>query len=135
MALPISSKPKANIFSSTVLSTPDSASQKGFGWKAFMQALGVLKEVSVVFPPLQAAASGLFRVLENLQVNFLMNLSHDTTLNNSSKEIQDARGDLEMMARRIETLANFLQGYEGRTNDEDMLNRLDGMTASVFPII
>jgi hypothetical protein len=33
-----------------------------------MQVLGILKEVSAVFPPLQAAAAGLFRVLEQFEV-------------------------------------------------------------------
>jgi hypothetical protein len=32
----------------------------------FMQGLGVLKEFSAVFPPLQAAVAGLFRILEKV---------------------------------------------------------------------
>jgi hypothetical protein len=39
------------------------------GWKVFMQGLGVVKDVSVVFPPLQAAVTGLFRVLEKFEAS------------------------------------------------------------------
>jgi hypothetical protein len=44
---------------------------KGLGWKIFLQGLGFLKEVSVVFPPMQAAVAGLFRVLEKIEVKAL----------------------------------------------------------------
>ncbi|KAJ6609272.1 hypothetical protein B0H10DRAFT_1954799 [Mycena sp. CBHHK59/15] len=84
---------------------------QGIGWKAFMQGLGVLKEVSVVFPPLQAAAGGLLRVLEQIG------------------QITDARDDLGVMAQRIAALATLIRRYEGRTDDEDIRNRLEGMTA------
>lgn len=53
----------------------------------------------------------------------------------SSKEIKDAREDLEVMARRVETFASLVQRYEGRINDEEIRDRLDGMTAYVFPVI
>ncbi|KAJ7143934.1 hypothetical protein C8R44DRAFT_864944 [Mycena epipterygia] len=83
----------------------------GSGWEVFMQVLGVLKEVSVVFPPLQAAAAGLFRVLEQFEA------------------INDARDDFRIIADRLQTLAILVQRYEGRTDDEDIQNRLEGMTA------
>jgi hypothetical protein len=54
---------------------PDDSKARGKemgGWKIFMQGLGVLKEVSVVFPPLQAAAAALFRVLEQVGVSVVM---------------------------------------------------------------
>jgi hypothetical protein len=41
-----------------------------------MQVLGILKEVSVVFPPLQAATAGLFRVLEQFEVIYIRSLEH-----------------------------------------------------------
>ncbi|KAJ6597978.1 hypothetical protein B0H10DRAFT_742487 [Mycena sp. CBHHK59/15] len=101
-------------------STPPKISRsqhKGIGWKAFMQGLGVLKEVSVVFPPLQAAAGGLLRVLEQIG------------------QITDARDDLGVMAQRIAALATLIRRYEGRTDDEDIRNRLEGMTASVLLLV
>ncbi|KAJ7856427.1 hypothetical protein B0H13DRAFT_2357412 [Mycena leptocephala] len=87
------------------------------GWKVFMQGLGVVKDVSVIFPPLQAATTGLFRVLEKFE------------------EITDARNELGAMAQRMTALASLLRRYEGRTDDEDIRNRLEGMTEFVlFPL-
>ncbi|KAJ7813546.1 hypothetical protein B0H13DRAFT_1925368 [Mycena leptocephala] len=61
------------------------------GWKAFMQGLGIVKDVSVVFPPLQAAMTGLFRVLEKFE------------------EITYARNELGAMAQRMTALASLLR--------------------------
>ncbi|KAF7368291.1 hypothetical protein MVEN_00150100 [Mycena venus] len=92
---------------------PEHSESKGLGWKVFMQGLGVLKEVSVIFPPLQAAAGGLLRVLEQ------------------SGELLDARDDLGAMAHRITALSNLILRYKGRTDDENVRNRLEGMTAAI----
>ncbi|KAJ6598579.1 hypothetical protein B0H10DRAFT_2324332 [Mycena sp. CBHHK59/15] len=105
-----------SILSEGTLHPPDSGSRwKALGWKAYMQALGALKEVSVVFP-LQAVTAGLLCMLEQIQ------------------EIKDTWDDLRVMARRIEALATLLRRYQGWTNNEDIHNRLDGMTASVVPV-
>ncbi|KAJ6582617.1 hypothetical protein DFH09DRAFT_1360445, partial [Mycena vulgaris] len=103
--------------SSVLLSTLPPADsgfpRKELGWKVFMQGLGVLKEVSVIFPPLQAAAAGLFRVLEQVG------------------EITDARDDLAEMAQRISALGSLLQRYEGRIDDPDIRDRLEGMAMAI----
>jgi hypothetical protein len=95
-----------------------------------MRSLGVLKEASVVFPPLQAAAAGLFRVLEQIEVSSLEAATMHTKI--FVQEMIDSRDDLGAMAHRITALAGLLQRYEGQTDDEDIRNRLDGMTVSVF---
>jgi hypothetical protein len=38
------------------------------------------------------------------------------------------------MAQRIGALATLIQRYEGRTDDEDIHNRLEGMTAYVLVV-
>ncbi|KAJ7814651.1 hypothetical protein B0H13DRAFT_455612 [Mycena leptocephala] len=106
----------AAIPASTILTSilpEEGARRRRLGWKAFIQGMGVLKEVSVIFPPLQAAVAGLFRILEQIG------------------EITDARDDFAAMAQRLTALASLLQRYEGRTDDEDIRNRLDGMTSAI----
>ncbi|KAJ7847389.1 hypothetical protein B0H13DRAFT_1907319 [Mycena leptocephala] len=50
-------------------------------------------------------------------------------------EITDARNELGAMAQRMTALASLLRRYEGRTDDEDIRNRLEGMTEFVlFPL-
>ncbi|KAJ6507594.1 hypothetical protein DFH09DRAFT_1437186 [Mycena vulgaris] len=96
--------------SSILRSTPSAnsgSSGKEVGWKVFMQGLGVLKEVSVVFPPLQAG------VLEQVG------------------EITDARDDLAEMTQRIAALASLLRRYEGCTIDQDVRDRLEGMATAI----
>ncbi|KAJ6535523.1 hypothetical protein B0H19DRAFT_1079995 [Mycena capillaripes] len=83
-------------------------------WKTFKQALVVLKDASVIFPPLQVAASALIHVLQQIE------------------EIADARHELATMAVRITALANLLHRYQGRANDENMENRLSAMAALVL---
>ncbi|KAJ6582614.1 hypothetical protein DFH09DRAFT_1309561 [Mycena vulgaris] len=103
----------SSILVSTLASADSRPSGKDFGWKLFMGGLGVLKEVSVVFPPLQAAVGGLLSVLDQFE------------------EITDARDDLAEMAQRIAALTSLLRRYEGCTIDEDVLERLEGMATSV----
>ncbi|KAJ7832894.1 hypothetical protein B0H14DRAFT_1171958 [Mycena olivaceomarginata] len=74
----------------------------------------MLKDASAVFPPLQAAASALIRVIDQIE------------------EIADTRHELERMAQRITSLATLLRQYAGRTNDEDIQNRLNGMTGAIL---
>ncbi|KAJ6582593.1 hypothetical protein DFH09DRAFT_1309544 [Mycena vulgaris] len=88
-------------------------SGKGVGWKVFMQGLGVLKEVSVVFPPLQAAAAGLFRVLEQIGL-----------------KITDASDDLgEMASLHWQVCSGDIN--KGRTKDEDIRDKLEGMAIAI----
>ncbi|KAJ7828348.1 WD40-repeat-containing domain protein [Mycena olivaceomarginata] len=89
------------------------SSGNALAWKVFKEGLGVLKEVSVVFPPLQAAAGGLFRVLEQID------------------GITDAREDLAAMAQRITALASLIRSYDSRTEDEDVRTRLEGMAEAI----
>ncbi|KAJ6600679.1 hypothetical protein B0H10DRAFT_1958710 [Mycena sp. CBHHK59/15] len=107
-----------SILPEDMLHPPDSGlCWNSLGWQAYMQALGALKEVSVVFPPLQVVTAGLLCMLEQIE------------------EIKDARNDLRVMARRIEALVTLLRRYQRWTNDEDIHNQLDGTTMSVIPVV
>ncbi|KAF8187946.1 hypothetical protein K438DRAFT_1834407 [Mycena galopus ATCC 62051] len=97
----------------TPRSTNPGSRWKNLAWKAFKQALAVLKDASAAFPPLQSAVSALVRILAQIE------------------EISDARDDLEMMGRRILALSTLLSQYQERTTDEDTQNRISGMTALI----
>ncbi|KAJ7814828.1 hypothetical protein B0H14DRAFT_3746882 [Mycena olivaceomarginata] len=97
-----SALPAQTISHPFLLSPEDSSPRhKGSPWKTFLHGLRVLKEVSVIFPPLQAAAGALVSVLEQIG------------------EITDARDGLRGMAQRIAALSTVIQRYSGQTDDED----------------
>ncbi|KAJ7662757.1 hypothetical protein DFH06DRAFT_1396916 [Mycena polygramma] len=111
--------PASNILSTILPDTglaPSDSQWRTRAWKTLRRALAVLKDVSVVFPPLQAAASALMGVLEQIE------------------EIACARHDLNAVATRIEALAKLLGRYRGGREDEDMQDRLSGMAVVIAQV-
>ncbi|KAJ7171465.1 hypothetical protein C8R46DRAFT_993588 [Mycena filopes] len=92
--------------------TPQEAIKK-VAWTALKQCLFVLKDVSVVFPPLQAAVSAIVGVLERIE------------------EIADARNELATIIDRLTALAALIHRYAGRMNDDDIVDRLSGMAEAI----
>ncbi|KAJ7839500.1 hypothetical protein B0H13DRAFT_1732422 [Mycena leptocephala] len=105
--------PPVSSILASILPDDSESGGNGLGWKLVVHGLGVLKEVSAVFPPLQAATGSFLRVLERIG------------------EITDAREDLGRMAQRIGALSSLIQRHGSRTDDETTRNRLEGMAAAI----
>ncbi|KAJ7814580.1 hypothetical protein B0H13DRAFT_1924729 [Mycena leptocephala] len=90
---------------------------KDLGWNAIKNVLEVLMGASVVFPPLQAAVSGLLLVIKKIE------------------DIYDRRDELRMIVKRINALSNLIARYQGQTEEENIKNRFDGIVQYAFLVI